>query len=163
MKVNIQFNRLSTGLIVFLFLIQSLASFGQGKQTSNENSPKSTAVYELRIYYPEDGRLDDILKRFRDHTTGLFEKHGFTNIGYWVTRPGESPSFATRIIGLNDGKQALLYMVSFPDMKARNKAWDAFINDPEWVRVYEKSRENGPLVREIDQMFLNPTDFSGLK
>ena len=41
-------------------------------------------TYELRTYYAADGKLDDLLSRFRDHTTGLFEKHGMTNIGYWV-------------------------------------------------------------------------------
>jgi hypothetical protein len=120
-------------------------------------------VYELRIYYPNEGRLDDILKRFREHTTALFEKHGFTNVAYWVTRPNESPSYATNVLAKNEGKEALLYIISFPDMESRNRSWEAFIKDPEWIRVYEESRVNGPLVREIDQIFLDPTDFSNLK
>ena len=41
-------------------------------------------VFEQRIYTTKEGKLDDLLKRFRDHTTKLFEKHGMTNIGYWV-------------------------------------------------------------------------------
>jgi hypothetical protein len=117
----------------------------------------------LRLYYPHDGKLDDLLARFRNHTTGLFEKHGFTNVGYWVTRSGEEVSFADQLMVNNPGKEALLYIVSFPDMETRNAAWQAFVKDPEWIKVYEESRVNGPLVREIDQVYMNPTDFSLLK
>ncbi len=58
--------------------------------------------------------------RFRNHTTDLFEKHGFTNVGYWVTRPDEKPSFADKMLAVNQGKESLLYIVSFPDMESRN-------------------------------------------
>jgi len=149
-------------LLVFLTAFP-VAIDAQNTEPAFHQKDSSPAVYELRIYYPHEGKLEDILKRFREHTTGLFEKHGFTNVGYWVTRPNESPSYATSIIAGNEGKESLLYLVSFPDMDTRNKSWEAFINDPEWVRVYEESRKEGPLVREIDQIFLNPTDFSLLK
>lgn len=151
------------GLILFTLLFASSSVFGQSSQDITEDPMKSNTVYELRIYYPHQGKLEDILKRFREHTTALFEKHGFTNVGYWVTQPDEPASYATRIIGGKEGRQALLYLVSFPNMESRNASWDAFIKDPEWVKVYEESRKNGPLVHEIDQVFLNPTDFSGLK
>jgi len=141
----------------------SISIYAQKTEPAFDQKSSSPAVYELRIYYPHEGKLEDILKRFREHTTGLFEKHGFTNVGYWVTRPNESPSYATTVIAANEGKESLLYLVSFPDMETRNKSWDAFVNDPEWVKVYEESRKEGPLVREIDQIFLNPTDFSKLK
>ena len=41
-------------------------------------------VFELRTYTSTPGNLDKLLARFRDHTMGLFEKHGMTNIGYWI-------------------------------------------------------------------------------
>jgi hypothetical protein len=63
----------------------------------------------------------------------------------------------------NQGKESLLYIVSFPDMETRNAAWQAFVSDPEWIKVYEESRVNGALVREIHQVYMNPTDFSPLK
>src|SRR5690242_11624032 len=40
-------------------------------------------VYELRTYTVVPGRMPAMLKRFREHTTSLFEKHGMQNIGYW--------------------------------------------------------------------------------
>lgn len=146
--------------IALLFLPLSLLAQETGEAAS---SGAHGGLYELRIYYPHANKLDELLTRFRTHTTGLFEKHGFTNVGYWVTRSGESPSYATRIAPLNQGEEFLLYIISFPDMESRNKSWEAFESDPEWKRVYEESRRNGPLVREIDQLFLDPTDFSLLK
>lgn len=148
-------------LLVFSLIVAS-SSFGQSQnELSVSNGTQS--VYELRIYYPHEGKMTDVLKRFREHTTGLFEKHGFTNVGYWLTKPTDSASFADRIIATNKGKEALLYIVSFPNMEVRNKAWNDFVNDPEWKKVYEESRKEGPLVREIEQIYLNPTDFSALK
>ena len=41
-------------------------------------------VFELRTYHTPDGKLDNLLARFRDHTIDLFNKHGMTSIGYWV-------------------------------------------------------------------------------
>src|SRR5262245_6944811 len=45
---------------------------------------KDTRVYEMRVYYAAEGKLDALHARFRDHTMKLFEKHGMTNVGYWV-------------------------------------------------------------------------------
>jgi hypothetical protein len=140
-----------------------MSTTAQESSGMDQNLAKSQTVYELRIYYPNEGKLDDLLARFRNHTTGLFQKHGFTNVGYWVTRPDEKPSFADKMLAVNQGKESLLYIVSFPDMESRNTSWEAFVKDPEWIKVYEESRVNGALVRDIHQVFLNPTDFSTLK
>lgn len=40
------------------------------------SASQASSVYELRIYYAFEGKLDDLLQRFRNHTTKLFEKHG---------------------------------------------------------------------------------------
>jgi len=133
----------------------------------NENIQKSANtidhdVYEMRVYYTYDGKFNDIISRFENHTTKLFDKHGFNNVGYWTTLNKDSISFADKFIFQNDGKEALVYIVSFKDMDARNESWDKFINDPEWISVFEESRKNGPIVREIEQVFLSPTIFSNL-
>src|SRR5260370_41776667 len=41
--------------------------------------PASTTVYELRVYHTYEGKLNDLLTRFREHSTKLFEKHGIRN------------------------------------------------------------------------------------
>ncbi|MCH2330545.1 MAG: NIPSNAP family protein, partial [Roseibacillus sp.] len=47
-------------------------------------------VFELRTYYANEGKLDALHARFRDHTCDLFEKHGMQNVGYWVPVNNES-------------------------------------------------------------------------
>tara|TARA_B100001741_G_scaffold212454_1_gene175865 strand:- start:2150 stop:2614 length:465 start_codon:yes stop_codon:yes gene_type:complete len=123
---------------------------------------KKNEVYELRIYYTHEGKFDDIISRFENHTTKLFEKHGFTNVGYWTSQNREGPSYADEILN-NKDQGALYYIVSFPNMKEREKSWDLFINDPDWKKVYNESRKEGPIVSRIEQVFLNPTTFSNLK
>ena len=45
-------------------------------------------IHELRIYTAHPGKMGALLARFRDHTTGLFERHGITNVGYWLNSIG---------------------------------------------------------------------------
>ena len=40
-------------------------------------------IHELRIYTATNGRMNDLMARFRDHTMALFEKHGIQNVAYW--------------------------------------------------------------------------------
>ena len=57
-------------------------------------------VYELRVYHTYEGKLDDLLRRFREHTMQLFEKHGIRNVAYWTpiegTAEGEDPLLHAR-------------------------------------------------------------------
>ena len=70
----------------------------------------------MRVYYTYDGKFDDIIMRFENHTTKLFEKHGFNIVGYWTTLKKDSLSFADKFIFQNNGKDALVYIVSFKDI-----------------------------------------------
>ena len=109
---------------------------------------ESTQIFELRTYTAEEGRLPDLLTLFRDHATGLFEKHGMTHVGYWV--PQESP-------GSGD---TLIYIVGHDSREAAQASWDAFRADPEWRRVAEESQANGRIVANIESEFIEATDFS---
>ena len=104
-------------------------------------------LYELRVYYAAPGKLEALHARFRDHTTKLFEKHGMTNLGYWVP-VGDNP----------DGK--LLYLLSYPSPEARKKAWDGFLADPDWKKAAADSEKGGKLVAKIEQTYLTATDYS---
>ena len=42
----------------------------------------SHALYELRTYYANEGKIDALHERFRNHTMKLFEKHGMQNAEY---------------------------------------------------------------------------------
>jgi len=103
-------------------------------------------VYELRTYYAAPGKLDDLHARFRDHTMKIFEKHGMTNIGYWV--PLENPD------------RKLIYMIAFPSRDAAKKSWKEFGGDPEWQAAQKASEANGRLVTRVESVFLTTTDYS---
>lgn len=105
-------------------------------------------IYELRTYTAEPGRLDALLARFRNHTVGLFARHGMTNIGYWV--PTDQPD-------------TLVYLLAHASPQTAAASWDAFKADPEWQAVRAVSEEDGPIVRSITSVFLEPTDFSALR
>jgi hypothetical protein len=108
----------------------------------------STVVYELRIYHTYDGKLDDLLRRFREHTMPLFEKHGIKNIAYWT--PTDEPL---------KGK-TLVYIIAHPSRDAAAANWQAFRDDPQWQSVRDKSEANGKIVEKIDSTYLALTDFS---
>lgn len=107
-------------------------------------------IYELRIYTANAGKMGALQARFRDHTTKLFERHGITNVGYWMNTIG----------GRSD---ELWYMLAFEDLGQRDAAWKAFAADPEWQEARRKSEENGALVHHIENRIMAPTDFSPLK
>lgn len=106
-------------------------------------------VFELRTYTAHPGKLEALLDRFRNHTMRLFEKHGMTNVGYWL--PVE-----------NEGRQ-LVYLLSFPSIFDRNDAWQEFNADPDWQAAYEASHTGGPLVERVESVMLVPTDYSPLR
>ena len=116
-------------------------------QPANESANSST-VYELRIYHTYEGKLDDLLTRFREHTMKLFERHGMKNIAYWL--PTDDPL---------KGK-TLVYVISHASRDAATANWKAFGEDPEWQSVRDKSEANGKIVEKIDSTFLTLADFS---
>jgi len=107
-------------------------------------------IHELRIYTAHPDKLPALMARFRDHTCGLFEKHGIKNIAYWRNSIG----------GRSD---ELWYVLGFEDLNQRGEAWAAFASDPEWQQVRAESEADGPLVHHIENRILAPTDFSPLQ
>jgi hypothetical protein len=111
--------------------------------------PDDGPVYELRTYTAAPGRLDDVLARFRNHTIGIFNRHGMTSIGYWVPMDAK------------DGAgQKLVYLLQHPSREAAVRNWAAFRADPEWKAVSKASEAHGKIVIHSESVFLAPTDFS---
>jgi hypothetical protein len=107
---------------------------------------KDTRVYETRIYHAAPGKLDDLNKRFRDHTVKLFEKHGMENIGYWVP--------------IENTNNLLIYVLGFPSRQARDQSFRAFGADPDWKAAQKASELNGKLVNKVESYFMQATDYS---
>jgi NIPSNAP len=108
-------------------------------------------VFELRTYTSHEGKLQDIVNRFRDHTRTYFDRHGMTSIGYWT--PQDTPL----------SQNTLIYIISHPSRDAAKKSWDAFRADPDWQKARAASEANGKIVAKIDSVFLTPTSYSGIK
>jgi hypothetical protein len=108
----------------------------------------STTVYELRVYHTFEGKLPDLLKRFREHTTKLFERHGMKNVAYWV--PMDDPAKSN----------TLIYILAHASREAAAASWKAFQADPEWIEVRTKSEEPGKIVDKVESTFMTKTDFS---
>jgi len=104
-------------------------------------------LYEMRVYYAAEGKLDALHARFRDHTVGLFAKHGMTNVGYFVPA-GDNP------------ERKLVYFLSFPDRAARDASFKAFLADPAWEAARSASEKDGKIVDRIESTFLATTDYS---
>jgi hypothetical protein len=130
----------------WLLLAKTAAAGSQDKASGSMQ--KSASVYELRVYHTYAGKLDDLLTRFRDHTTRLFEKHGIKNVAYWT--PTDDPLKGN----------ALFYIIAHPSRDAATANWKAFGEDPEWISVRDKSEAKGQLVEKVDSTFLVLTDFS---
>lgn len=103
-------------------------------------------LYELRIYTAHPGKLDALNARFRDHTLRLFEKHGMTNLGYWVPTPNP--------------ENKLYYVLAHKDRTARDTSFKAFGADPEWKTAAAASEKDGKLVAKHEEHFLTATDYS---
>lgn len=112
-------------------------------QTNNQQR-----VFELRTYTSHENRLSDVVARFKNHTTRFFERHGITNIGYWI--PTDQPN-------------TLIYIVSHASREQAKKNWEAFQKDPEWIAAREASMANGPIVVKTQSVFMEPTEFSPIK
>ena len=65
-----------------------LGSTMQGVQDVQAQS--AARVFELRTYTTPEGKLPNLQARFRDHTMSIFEKHGITNVAYWMDAPGRA-------------------------------------------------------------------------
>ena len=44
--------------------------------------------------------------------------------------------------------------------ESTRESWLGFGEDPEWTTMREESRRDGPIVTNVESVFLHPTDFS---
>jgi hypothetical protein len=109
---------------------------------------KTEVVYELRVYHANEGKLEALMARFRDHTIEIFKRHGMKSIAYWT--PTDEPLKS----------KTLIYILEHPSREAATANWKSFRADPEWVKVSTASEVNGKLVEKVDSTFMTLTDFS---
>src|SRR5882757_11210078 len=123
--------------LAVLIAATAVAKIAHSVPTADSNE----RVFEIRTYTTEPGKLPDLLKRFREHTTKLFEKHGMTNIGYWV--PTDEPR----------SKNTLIYILAHASRDAAKKSWDGFKNDSDWQKVQKASETGGKIVAKVESIY----------
>ena len=116
---------------------------------SRPRSAGTTAprIYELRTYESHNDKAAlNKLKMFNAGEVPIFRKTGLTPVFFGETVLGEK-------------MPSLNYMLTFPDMAARDAAWSAFLKDPDWKTLSgdPQYKEN---VSAITDLILRPTPFS---
>lgn len=124
-------------------------TLSQGALRAADAPPKR--VFEIRTYHTFPGRLDALHKRFRDHTRRVFEKHGMTNVGYWV--PQDEPAHS----------DTLIYIISHASREQAKVNWAEFSADPEWKKISDDSQKDGKIVEKVESVFVDSTDYSPIK
>ena len=139
-------------------IVYSVVVFGAGAAAGELWSGPAAAtaqaaprVFELRTYTAPDGKLQDLHRRFRDHTLRIFAKHGMTNVVY--LSPQDAPL----------SSNTLVYLLAHQSREAAKQSWSAFSNDPEWKKVASESQVDGRLVANVVSTFFDPTDYSPMK
>ncbi|MDP1932718.1 MAG: NIPSNAP family protein [Gammaproteobacteria bacterium] len=135
---------------ISLMFVVAILAVAQVSQTV-ESQEVAGKVFELRTYKSTPGNLNKLLTRFRDHTMRIFEKHGMTNIGYWI------PTDET------ESADTLVYLLSHDSQEAAMNSWRAFSQDPEWQKVNTDSNANGPILDSVQRKFMTAADFSQMK
>ena len=116
-----------TKLIVATVLVSAGFAVGRASEAPSH-------VYELRIYTPNEGKLDAVNARFRDHTRAIFDRHHMKCVGYWL--PTEGPRAGT-----------FVYILEHPSRQ----------------KVKAESEANGKLVANVESVFMAPTEYSPIK
>ena len=107
-------------------------------------------LYELRTYHAVPGRMPELLARFENITLKIWERYDIRTVGFWTTVIGES-------------NQILYYMLAWESLAERERIWNTFAADPEWLTKRAETEKSGPLVAHLKNEILSPTSFSKLK
>jgi len=117
-----------------------------------KEKPKTPRIFELRTYHsPTERQLRLVHERFAGAEIAIFHRSGVHPIFYSDTLIG--PHMPN-----------LTYMMPFASLADREKAWDAFGADPEWVKVRAESvARGGQIVDQTNFRILRPAAFSPIQ
>lgn len=120
------------------------------KFSNDKKSDK--AVFELRIYRTNKGKLKNLDARFRDNTIRIFNRFGLQSVAYW--HPVDEP----------DSKDTLIYILRHDSRDAAKTSWKSFGADAEWRKVAEESQKDGRFLRERpESTYMKATDYSAIR
>ncbi len=100
---------------------------------------------ELRTYDCHPGKMPDLIRRFEDHTRGIFDRLGIRYSDFWIST--EDPN-------------QLIYFFFWDDMAERDARFPAFLADPEWIGVRDASQVDGPITSKVTSRYFTPIAFT---
>ena len=117
-----------------------------------ETPPASPRIFELRVYHsPTWQQLQALHERFAGPEIKIFHRVGVNPLFYTST-----------VIGPN--MPNLTYLIPFDDLAAREKAWNAFGADPEWIKVRKESiYKHGQISNVIQISLFKATPYSPIR
>jgi len=105
-----------------------------------EKPPAAPRIFELRTYHSPTARQAKALhERFSSSETKIFHRVGVNPILYSST-----------VFGAN--RPNLTYLIPFDTLAAREKAWNAFSADEEWIRVRQESINRSGQISSVTQI-----------
>ncbi|MFN7996680.1 MAG: NIPSNAP family protein [Bryobacteraceae bacterium] len=108
-------------------------------QQTPSGSPR---IFELRTYHsPTTRQLKALHERFAGPEIKIFHRTGVHPLFYSST-----------VFGAN--RPNLTYLIPFESLAAREKAWNAFGADEEWIRVRKESIDRSGQISSVIQMSL---------
>jgi heme-degrading monooxygenase HmoA len=104
-------------------------------------------IHQLRIYEICEDTKAAFHRRFEDHAARIMRTYGFKIVSMWEARSAKRTEF--------------VYLLEWPDVAAKTKAWDAFMADEEWKEIKRVTgATHGRLLGEIEDRILAPTAYS---
>ena len=113
---------------------------------------KAPRIFELRVYHsPTWRQLTALHERFSGPEIRIFHRCGIHPLFY-----------ASTVFGTN--LPNLTYLIPFDDLAAREKAWNAFTGDPDWLKVRKESTEkHGQIASVIQVSLFRATPYSPIR
>lgn len=116
------------------------------------DAKRPARIFELRTYESQTPTsLRSKIDMFNQEEIKIFRDCGFANI-----------FFGEMVIGPR--MPNLTYLIGFDDLAAREKAWDTFRVNPDWLRIKgRKEWADAEVVSNITASYLRPTSFSQIR
>ncbi len=114
--------------------------------------PKASRLFELRVYHsPTWRQLKALHERFAGPEIQIFHRSGIHPILYTSTMIGQN-------------MPNLTYLIPFENLAAREKAWETFGADPDWVKTRKESIEkHGQISSVINISLFKATAYSPVR
>ena len=104
-------------------------------------------LQQLRIYEIPRANEGVFHDRFRDHALRIMARHGFAVRSIWRSEHADKVEF--------------VYLLDWPDARAMDAAWAAFLADPEWIAIKkETAARDGKYVESVAARTLEPVAWS---